>query len=151
MLRRPRFIVCAIACGWLVTAQLPDGSSQLSAAGVQLPAAGEQLPASGAQLPPSGAQPPAQLPELELLKPTVHAALPPNIDDYWFAPRAPERAGVRSGTPAEAAAAYEAATYAASLPSARQAASASGPLQPYARLYAAQSLLRQSNAAEAEK
>src|SRR5206468_11913065 len=47
--------------------------------------------------------------------------------------------------------AYESGNYAASLTYARQAAAAGGPLAPYARLYTAQSLLRQSNAGEAEK
>src|SRR5205823_1828753 len=79
------------------------------------------------------------------------AALPQNIDDYWFAPRNAERVGVKGSVLAEAAAAYEAGNYAASLTYARQAAAAGGPLAPYARLYIAQSLLRQSNAAEAEK
>jgi peptidoglycan lytic transglycosylase len=124
---------------------------QLSTSGSQLPASGSQ-PAATSQQPASGAQPPAAvpLPELEQLKPTVHAALPQNIDDYWFAPRAVDRA-MRIGPLAQAAGAYGAGNYAASAAYARQAVAAGGPLLPYAQLYLGQSYVHLSNAAEAEK
>ena len=136
--------------------QLPAAGSRLSAAGLQLTAAGFQLTAAGSQLSASGSessaggQVPQQLPELEQLKPTVHAALPQNIDDFWFAPRAAER-GTRSGILAQAAEAYASGNYAASLAYARQAVAAGGPLLPYAQLYLGQSHVRLSNAADAEK
>jgi soluble lytic murein transglycosylase len=142
--RALRLIVCAAACAWLLTAQMPVTSFQLSASGFQLSADRSQLPESGSQQPAAPAQ---SLPEAEQLKPTIHAALPQNIDDYWFAPRG----AVRSGTLAQAAAAYDSANYAAALTYARQAAAAGGPLEPYARLYIAQALLRQANPAEADK
>jgi len=148
------FVLCALllpADGFQLSAsgsQLPAHGFRLTASGLQLPAHGIQLTASGSQ--PPAAQTPQQLPELEQLKPTAHAALPQNIDDYWFAPRAAERAA-RSGILAQAAEAYASGNYAASLTYARQAVAAGGPLLPYAQLYLGQSLLRLSNAADAGK
>ena len=131
--------------------QLSASSFQLQASSSQQPASGSQ-PADNSQQPASGSQPAGavQLPELEQLKPTVHAALPQNIDDYWFAPRAADRA-MKTGPLAEAAAAYGAGNYAASAAYARQAVAAGGPLVPYAQLYLGQSSVHLSNAAEAEK
>src|SRR5262249_1231526 len=123
--------------------QLPGSSFQPPAAGSQPPTAGSQPPAPG--------RPPAQLPELEQLRPTIHAALPQNVDDYWFAPRAAERAAPRNGVLAEAAAAYAAGTSAPSLPYAGQAVAAGGPLLPYAQLYLGLSHLRLSNGSDAAK
>jgi hypothetical protein len=48
--------------------------------------------------------PPADTP----LRPTVHATLPQNIDDYWFAPRAADRSAARNQKLTDAAAAYAA-------------------------------------------
>jgi peptidoglycan lytic transglycosylase len=166
-----RTIAGAAACVWLLTAhasssqlsasgsQLPASGSRLPASSFQLSASGSQLPAEGSQLPADGSQPPAsqnptstgQLPELEQLKPTVHAALPQNIDDYWFAPRAGQRSDARNAVLAQAASAYATGNYAASLTYARQAVAAGGPLLPYAQLYLGQSYVRLANAADAEK
>jgi peptidoglycan lytic transglycosylase len=166
--RCARMIAWAAACAGVlagvpsaVGSQLSAVGSQLSAVGSQLPAAGSQLPAASSQPPATSSQPPAtsaqpptsgtQLPEQEQLKPTVHAALPQNIDDYWFAPRPAERTAARNGVLAEAAEAYASANYAASLTYARQAVAAGGPLLPYAQLYLGQSLVRLGNGADAEK
>ena len=108
---------------------------------------GSRLPAAAFQQPAST----SQLPEQEQLRPTVHAALPENIDDYWFAPRAAMRGTPRHGVLAQAAAAYESGNYAAALTYARQAVAAGGPLRAYAQLYLGQSLLRLGNGADAEK
>jgi soluble lytic murein transglycosylase len=124
---------------------------QLPASGFQLPASGSQQPASGAQTPGEQSAAPMAAPESEPLRPTVHAALPQNIDDYWFAPRAAERAATRGSALPDAAAAYGAGNYTAAVNAARRALAAGGPLQDYARLYLAGSLLHQSNAAEAER
>ena len=92
-----------------------------------------------------------QLPvEPEPLKPTIHAALPQNVDDYWFAPARAERA-VRNVALTDAAAAYAAGNYPAALTHARQAVGASGPLDVYAEYYVGVSELRLARAAEAEK
>jgi soluble lytic murein transglycosylase len=133
------------------SSQSPAGSSQPPAASSQAPAAGAQAPTGGTQAPAAGTPPVAQLPESEPLRPTVHAALPQNIADYWFAPRAAERVSARGGTLAEAASALSAGNYAATANYARQAMAAAGPLQDYARLFLADALLHQSSAAEAEK
>ena len=91
--------------------------------------------------------PPAETP----LRATVHTALPQNIDDYWFAPRAADRPAPRNQKLADAAAAYATGDYAAALASARQALAAGGPLEIYARYYVGASQLRLANAAEAVK
>jgi len=137
----PRTTVALVVCTLMLTA----AGSRLPAAGFQLPASGSQPPAEGSQ------QPPAQIPDQEQLRPTVHAALPQNIDDYWFAPRAAERAAPKTPALAEAAAAYASGNFAASLAYARQAVAAGGPLLPYAQLYLGESLVRQSNGTEAGK
>jgi soluble lytic murein transglycosylase len=84
------------------------------------------------------------------LQPTIHAALPRNVDDYWFAPRPGERSAAR-GALSDAASAYAAGNYAAALSSARQALAAAGPLQSYAQYYVGASHLRLANPAEADK
>jgi peptidoglycan lytic transglycosylase len=89
--------------------------------------------------------PPAQL------QPTIHAALPRNVDDYWFAPRAAERANRRDTALTDAAAAYAAGNFAGALSSARRALAAGGPLESYAQFYVGMSNLRLSNPAEADK
>ena len=133
------------ACVWLLIAQQPP-----PAPGPQLPPSSSQSDA-GASRPEAGNAAQTQLPEPEPLKPTVHATLPQNIDDYWFAPRSTERAAGRNTALAEASAAYAAGNYAAAITYARQAAAAGGPLRPYAQLYLAQAQLRQGNAADAQK
>ena len=85
------------------------------------------------------------------LQPTIHAALPKNVDDYWFAPRAAERAGRRDTALTDAAAAYSAGNFAGALTSARRALAAGGPLETYAQYYVGMSNLRLSNAVEADK
>ena len=119
---------------------------------VQAPASGFQLPpakATPADPAPGQASPLPQLPQSEPLRPTVHAALPENLEDYWFAPRPAERVAAKTSTLAEAAAAYAAANYAATASYARQAVAAGGPLVDYARFYLGSALLHESNAAEA--
>ena len=97
-------------------------------------------------------QAPAQVPPSETpLRPTVHAALPQNVDDYWFAPSAVQRAGTRNQRLADAAAAYATGDYPAALASARQALSGGGPLEIYAQYYVGASHLRLANADEAVK
>ena len=123
--------------------------------------AAQQTQAPPPATPPPGSQLPAevqqqtipvpQLPaEPEPLKPTIHSALPQNVDDYWFAPARGERA-VRNVALTDAAAAYAAGNYPAALTHARQAAGASGPLDVYAEYYVGLSELRLAHAAEAEK
>ena len=97
-------------------------------------------------------QAPAQLPPAETpLRPTVHASLPQNVDDYWFAPGALQRGGTRNQKLADAAASYASGDYSAALISARQALAAGGPLELYAQYYVAASQLRLANAGEANK
>jgi soluble lytic murein transglycosylase len=93
-------------------------------------------------------QAPAEPPQLQ---PTIHAAVPENIDDYWFAPRPADRAAARNAPLTDAALAYAAGNYAASLVSARQAVAVRGPLEAYAQLYIGLSELRLSHAPEADK
>src|SRR5262245_23330103 len=99
-----RTIACAAACAGVLAVSLQSAvpSSQSAVPGSQSPAAA------------------APLPEQEQLRPTVHAALPKNIEDYWFAPRDAERAAGKNTALAEAAEAYASANYAASLAYARQ-------------------------------
>ena len=83
------------------------------------------------------------------LQPTVHAAVPESLDDYWFAPG--PAATNRNGPLADAALAYAAGNFTASLTAARQALAAGGPLASYARLYVGLSELRLSHPVEADK
>jgi soluble lytic murein transglycosylase len=98
-------------------------------------------------------QTPAQSPPAETpLRPTVHAALPQNVDDYWFAPAAAQRAASRGNSRlADAAASYAAGDYYAALAAARQALAAGGPLEIYAQYYVGAAQLRLNNADEAVK
>ncbi len=98
------------------------------------------------QLPAVGALPP----DAEKLRPTVHAALPQNAADYWFAPRASDRAAARNLQLVDMAAAYAAGNYALALSHARQTVAAGGPLAVYAQYYVGLSELRLSKAAEAQ-
>ena len=84
------------------------------------------------------------------LSPTIHVALPTNVEDYWFAPRGSDGVA-RSGVVAEAAASLAAGNYSAAAASARQGVAAGGPLAPYAQYYLGMSQLRLSNTADAER
>ena len=97
----------------------------------------------------AAAQAAAEPPQLQ---PTIHAAVPENLDDYWFAPRpADKAAAARNGALADAAAAYAAGNYPAAQSAARQALAAGGPLEGHAQLYIGLADLRQSRGAEADK
>src|SRR5688572_27535781 len=97
-------------------------------------------------------QMPAQQPPPETpLQPTIHAPLPQNVEDYWFAPRPSDVSAARNPALADAASAYATGNYPAALSSARQAQAAGGPLEVYAHYYVGASHLRLSNAAEADR
>jgi hypothetical protein len=97
-------------------------------------------------------QMPAQSPPPEpLLQPTVHAPLPQNVEDYWFAPRPTDVSAARNPALAEAASAYASGNYSSALSSARQAQAAGGPLEVYAHYYIGVSHLRLSNGSEADR
>ena len=87
--------------------------------------------------------------------PTIHASLPQNVDDYWFAPRVADRtAALADKALTAAASAYAAGNFAAAIKSAQQAAAGIGrasPLQPYAYFYVGLSNLRLANAGEADQ
>src|SRR6266511_3307672 len=55
------------------------------------------------------------------LQPTIHAAVPENVDDYWFAPRPAAVAAAGNTALAGAAVAYAAGNFPAALTSARLA------------------------------
>jgi soluble lytic murein transglycosylase len=118
--------------------------------------AAQQPPAQPPAAPPAtaDAQAPVMVPQLpagpEPLRPTLHAALPQNIDDYWFAPAKGDRPP-RATALTDAAAAYAAGNYASALTHARGAAGVSGELDVYAEYYVGVSELRLAHAAEAEK
>src|SRR4051812_27674960 len=106
------------------------------------------LLALGSWQTPSTAQaPPPDTP----LQPTLHAALPQNVEDYWFAPRPADTAAARNPALAAAATAYAAGNYSSALASARQALAAGGPLQIYAQYYVGAAQLRLANPADADK
>ncbi|HVD92642.1 MAG TPA: transglycosylase SLT domain-containing protein [Vicinamibacterales bacterium] len=110
----------------------------------------------GQSVPPAAGVPsptdPQQTPEPQQpLQPTVHVALPQNVEDYWFAPRASDRAPARSSTLANAATAYASGNYLSALMSAQQARATAGPLEAYAQFYVGLSQLRLSNGNEAAK
>jgi soluble lytic murein transglycosylase len=115
----------------------------------QGPLAG-QGPDAG-QGPAAGSQGQAAVEPNPQLLPTVHAPVPENVDDFWFAPRPAAIAGAGTTALAAAAAAYAAGNHPAVLTSARQAVPAGGPLEPYARFYIGLAELRLSHAAEADK
>jgi len=89
-----------------------------------------------------------QAPETPL-RPTVHVALPQNVEDYWFAPRPGDPAALRNSRLTDAAAAYAAGNYPAALASARQALAAGGPLEIYAQYYVGAAQLRLANSEDA--
>lgn len=83
------------------------------------------------------------------LRPTVHAALPQDVGDYWLVPAAKERSRLREPNLSAAASAYAAGSYAAALDAAERA-STDGALGSYALLYRALAQLRMSRAPEAD-
>src|SRR5690349_18341036 len=113
-------IIAAVLVGSVVAAQQPP---------VQPPATPPASP--DAQVPTTVPQLPA---EPEPLRPTLHSALPQNVDDYWFAPAKGERAP-RATALTDAAAAYAAGNYASALTHARAATGSSGELDVYASYY----------------
>jgi peptidoglycan lytic transglycosylase len=134
----------ACACAIVLSAATLDGS--------QTPAVPQQPPQT--QTPPAGdpSQTVPQLPaEPEPLRPTIHAALPQNIEDFWFAPSKADRAAARNLALTDAAASYASGNYASALTHARQTSGAGGPLDAYAQYYVGVSELRMANAAAAEK
>src|ERR1051326_4799790 len=137
MVKRTVSLIAAVLLGSVVAAQ--------QQAPAQPPAAAQQA---------KDPQPPTAVPQLpaepEPLRPTIHAALPQNVDDYWFAPAKGERV-VRNVALTDAAAAYVAGNYASALAHARTAAAAGGELGVYAEYYVAVSELRLAHAAEAQK
>jgi len=129
-------IVAAVLAGSVVSAQQPPAPPPAAPP----PAAGAQQPGAVPPL-PAGPEP---------LHPTLHAALPQNIDDYWFAPAKGGRPA-RATALTDAGAAYAAGNYASSLTHARAALGASGELDVYAQYYVGVSELRLAHATEAEK
>ena len=117
---------------------------------------GAQAPgASAPPVPQQPAQPPVtpvpSLPDQPLLVPTVHTALPLDVDDYWFVPSAGERPAEQDHLMASAAGAFAAGNFASTISYAEKAARLDGPLTGYARYYVAVSDLRMSRAADAAK
>ena len=103
----------------------------------------------GARGPVRGQAPPdAASPQLQ---PTIHAPVPENVDDYWFAPRPADVGAARNAALADAAIAYGAGNYTGALSAARLAVAVRGPLEPYAQLYVGLAELRQAHPAEAAK
>lgn len=154
MIRRVSLLFIALLFGAAVAAQQPPPPPQ-----PQQPRPPPQQPPSPAtpqSPPPTGEaqQQPVPVPQLptapEPLTATVHAALPQNVDDYWFAPAKAERT-VRNPALTDAAAAYAAGNYTSALTHARRAAGVSGPLDVYAEYYVGVCELRLAHAAEAEK
>jgi soluble lytic murein transglycosylase len=109
-------------------------------------------PLAGGPQPPSQQQSPAPTPpDQPLLQPTVHAAVPQDVDDFWLVPSRSERADRQSASLAEAATAYAAGNYTAALSAAGRASAEGGPLADYAAYYQGLSELRLSHAAEATR
>src|SRR6187551_375278 len=77
-----------------------------------------------AQGPAAGSQGQAATEPNPQLLPTVHAALPENVDDFWFAPRPAAVTAVGNTALADAAMAYNAGNHPAALAAARQAVAA---------------------------
>jgi peptidoglycan lytic transglycosylase len=106
-----------------------------------------QLPGATYQSSADGSQPVAS----QRLAPTVHAALPHDIDDYWLVPSPRERKAGATTALATAAAAYAAGDYSSALASAQHAATGQSPLTDYALYYQGLALLRLTRAEDAEK
>jgi soluble lytic murein transglycosylase len=103
---------------------------------------GFQLPATGFQSAGAAGQQPA---------PTIHAALPQDVDDYWLVPSARERKAGANTALATAVTAYADGNYAAALASAEHAATGRSALSDYARYYQGLALLRLARPEDAEK
>ena len=117
-------------------------------------AIGFQLPVAGFQAPPAGSQSPgAGSPSIadQQPAPTMHAALPQDVDDYWLVPSARERKTAATTALATAARAYAAGDYSAALTSAQHAATGQSALSDYALFYQGVALLRLARPEEAEK
>lgn len=123
----------AVACTVLLGAQAPGTPAR--------PAPQQQPPVN----------PVPSLPDQPLLVPTVHTALPLDVDDYWFAPREGEHASEQDHLMASASGAFAAGNFASAMSYAERAARVDGPLTGYARYYIAASELRMSRAADASK
>src|SRR6266545_2842305 len=80
-----------------------------------------------AQGPVAGSQAPGDAPPQ--LQPTIHPAVPENVDDFWFAPRPAAVAAAGNTALGDAAAAYATGNFPAALASARRAVAAGGPLE----------------------
>ncbi len=153
MLRRELQIVGILIVGGTVLLRVP------LAARAQEPVPPQQQtpppaapPAPAKPTPDETQQTVPQLPaEPEPLKATVHAALPQNIEDFWFAPSKAQRMAARAVALTDAAASYAAGNYAGALTHARQATGSSGPLDDYGQYYVGVSELRLAHATEAEK
>jgi soluble lytic murein transglycosylase len=83
--------------------------------------------------------------------PTVHAAVPQSVEDYWLVPSARERKAASSSPLAMAATAYAAGNYAAALASAQQAQTADSAVSDYALYYQGLAQLRLARTEDAGK
>ncbi len=92
--------------------------------------------------------PPLQEPP-EQLRPTLHAALPQDVEDYWLVPARKERVAGTDAALTSAAVSMAAGNYAAALASAERAPK-DGPLGTYALFYRGLAHVRMSHAAEAD-
>ncbi|NUR56867.1 MAG: transglycosylase SLT domain-containing protein [Acidobacteria bacterium] len=110
-----------------------------------LRAAGPSSPAHGPSVPPPSAGSDQQL------QPTAHAALPPDVDDYWLVPSDRERRIGTATALASAANAYAAGNYPAALASAQQAATANTATAAYALYYQGLAELRLARPDDAAK
>ena len=105
---------------------------------------GPPLAAQSPQPPVLSLQEPA-----EPLRPTLHAALPQNVEDYWLVPARKARVAVADASLTSAAASFAAGNFTAALAAAVRA-SQDGPLGPYALFYRGLAHLRLSQPADAE-
>src|SRR5690348_15320966 len=87
---------------------------------------GAQASDTRAQSAPQQGQPPVvpvpSLPDQPLLVPTVHTALPLNVDDYWFAPSEGERSSEQDHLMASASGAFAAGNFTSAMSYAEKAA-----------------------------
>jgi soluble lytic murein transglycosylase len=86
-----------------------------------------------------------------LLKPTAHAALPQDVDDFWLVPPSGVRKKQANAPLAAAADAYTSGRYPAALSAAERAYAQGGPLSDYAALYQGLAELRLSHGDSAKK
>jgi soluble lytic murein transglycosylase len=90
-----------------------------------------------------------QPPQQPLLTPTLHAAVPQSVEDFWLVPSKAERTKLEKGPLAAAASAYADGHFAAALTAARRASAQGGALADYASYYQGLAELRLSHAPEA--